>query len=155
MQLLNANSYQKGAWILHMLRREVGDEIFFSGLKSYYKLYRDSNATTEDLQHVFEELSGKKLSHFFKQWLYIPGHPKLTYSITNSTKRVIIDIKQKQKKAFKFPLDVKLIFESGGSEVITIHVSKKKGSYPIDITLPIKSIELDPDVRLLWEPAKN
>ncbi len=155
MQLLNPNSYQKGAWILHMLRREVGDEAFFFGLKTYYKQYRDSNASSEDLQRVFEKLSGKKLSSFFKQWLTVTGHPKLSYTYTNSPKRVIIKIKQKQKKAFKFPLDVKLIFESGGSEVVKIDISKKKGSYPIDITLPVKSIELDPDIRLLWEAAKD
>ena len=155
MQLLNANSYQKGAWVLHMLRREVGDDIFFAGLKLYYERFRNSNASTEDCRHIFEELSGKKLNAFFKQWLYTPGHPKLSYSFTQADKRVMIIITQKQKKAFKFPLDILLTFESGGSETMTINVKKKKGSYPIDITIPIKSIELDPDVRLLWESAQK
>jgi aminopeptidase N len=116
MQLLNANSYQKGAWILHMLRREVGDKNFFLGIKLYSKKYRDSNASTEDLRRVFEDISKKNLSSFFKQWLYTPGHPKLSYSFTNGDKRVMIHIKQKQKKAFKFPLDVNSSLKVGAQK---------------------------------------
>jgi len=155
MQLLNANSYQKGAWVLHMLRHEIGDDDFFIGLKTYYKKYRDSNASTDDLREVFESLSGKNLKGFFKQWLFLSGHPKLGYAFRNDNNQVIIDIQQKQKKAFNFPLDVKLNFQEGESEVRTIHISKKKGSYKIDTDHTVKSIELDPDIRLLWEPSKH
>jgi len=152
MQLLNANSYQKGAWVLHMLRHEVGDETFFEGLRTYYEQYRDSNASSDDLKRIFEELSDKRLKSFFNQWLYVPGHPQLEYTFTNDSQQVIIEILQKQKKAFKFLLDVKIIFEGGASEVQTIKISKKNRSYKINTNRLVKSIELDPDVRLLWEP---
>ena len=151
MQLLNANSYQKGAWVLHMLRRKVGDEIFLRGLRSYYEEYRDSNASSDNLRQIFENVSDKNLKPFFKQWLYVPGHPILEYKFTNDSQQVIIEIQQKQEKAFKFQLDVKLIFEEGVSEVRTIDVSKKKRSYKFKTDRPVNSIELDPDVRLLWE----
>ncbi|RLD19587.1 MAG: M1 family peptidase [Bacteroidetes bacterium] len=155
MQLLNANSYQKGAWILHMLRREVGDDIFFKGIQTYYMTYRDSNASSDDLRQVFETLSGKNLKSFFKQWLYIPGHPRLKHTFKNDSGRVIIEIQQIQKKAFKFPLDIKLVFEGGKSEVRKLNISKKKGSFKIATSHPVIRIELDPDVRVLWEPVFN
>ena len=48
MNLLNPNSYQKGAWVLHMLRYQLGDKVFFRGLQLYYSMYCNSNASTED-----------------------------------------------------------------------------------------------------------
>ena len=71
MKLLNANSYQKGAWVLHMLRRKLGDDLFLEGLRSYYKKYRNRNAGTSDFQKVMEGVYKKDLSEFFKQWLYM------------------------------------------------------------------------------------
>ncbi len=55
MRLLNANSYQKGAWVLHMLRHELGDEIFWKGMRSFYEEYRNKNALTDD----FERCDGR------------------------------------------------------------------------------------------------
>src|SRR5690554_1879840 len=67
-ELLNPNSYQKGGWVLHMLRRHVGDEAFFEGLRTYYTRYRGHNATTADFRRVMEEVSGQDLGAFFAQW---------------------------------------------------------------------------------------
>ena len=58
MRYLNANSYQKGGWVLHMLRYHVGDNAFFAGMRTYYERYRNSNASTADLRRVMEEASG-------------------------------------------------------------------------------------------------
>src|SRR5882724_9437789 len=54
-KLLNANNYQKGAWVLHMLRAELGDEVFFRGIRAYYNEHRGSLASTEDLRAAFEK----------------------------------------------------------------------------------------------------
>ncbi len=61
MRILNANSYQKGAWVLHMLRHELGEETFWKGIRLYYERYRNSNALTDDFVKVMEEVSGKDL----------------------------------------------------------------------------------------------
>lgn len=75
--MLNRNSYQKGGMVLHMLRGQVGDDIFFAGIRDYYETYRDSTALTSDLQRVMEEASGQDLEWFFNQWLFEPGYPVL------------------------------------------------------------------------------
>ena len=77
MNLLDANSYQKGGWILHMLRRQMGDSTFHTFIRTYYDHYKGSNANTNDLEQIAEEVSHKDLHTFFKQWLYTPGIPQL------------------------------------------------------------------------------
>ena len=74
-KLLNANNYQKGAWVLHMLRHELGDENFFRGIRNYYDAHRGSLASTEDLRAALEQASGKNLQEFFARWVYGAGHP--------------------------------------------------------------------------------
>lgn len=80
MQLLNANSYEKGGWVLHMLRRTLGDATFWKGISAYYTTYRNKNASSADLEHVMDSTSGRDLRDYFHQWLYVPGHPHVTIS---------------------------------------------------------------------------
>ena len=76
--LLNANSYEKGGYTLHMLHQEIGDSAFHAGIRAYYAKYRDGNATTDDLRHELETASGRPLEPFFDQWLRRPGVAALT-----------------------------------------------------------------------------
>jgi aminopeptidase N len=77
MQLLNANSYQKGGFVLHMLRREVGDSAFFRGVRAYFAAHRQGNALTPDLRTAVEQEAGRDLKWFFDQWLRRPGYAQL------------------------------------------------------------------------------
>ncbi|MBT5427516.1 MAG: M1 family metallopeptidase, partial [Bacteroidetes bacterium] len=79
-RLLSTNSYQKGAWFLHMLRRDLGESTFWTGMNSYYLKFMNKNALTEDFRHCMEEVSGRNLEQFFNQWLYQAGHPVLKVS---------------------------------------------------------------------------
>jgi aminopeptidase N len=83
-KLLNANNYQKGAWVLHMLRRQLGDAAFFRGLRAYYLAHRNSTATTDDLRAALEKASGTNLKEFFARWVYAAGHPH--YELTKNQK---------------------------------------------------------------------
>jgi aminopeptidase N len=65
-KLLNPNSYQKGAWVLHMLRMKVGDSLFHQGLRDYYSVFRLSNADSDDFRIAMEESTGIDLSEFFE-----------------------------------------------------------------------------------------
>ena len=76
--LLNRNSYQKGGWILHMLRGVLGDEAFFAAVGEYYDRYQNSVADSRDFQRVVEEETGMELDWFFEQWLHRPGYPVLS-----------------------------------------------------------------------------
>ena len=73
-QVTSGQTYQKGAWILHMLRNLIGDEIFQEAIRNYYSRYMNSNATTDDFKHEMEVVSGLDLDIFFNQWLYQGGH---------------------------------------------------------------------------------
>jgi len=70
-------SYNKPAWVLHMLRHMVGDETFFEIMRSYADdpRFKYGTATTEDFQLVVEELTGEDYSNFFQQWIYGQGFP--------------------------------------------------------------------------------
>lgn len=72
-RVLNSNVYQKAGFVLHMLRREIGDSAFFRGIRAYYAAHRHGNAMTSDLQAEFERTSGRSLDWFFTQWLRRPG----------------------------------------------------------------------------------
>jgi len=76
-ELLDANSYNKGAWVLHMLRGLLGDSTFWQGIRDYYGRFRDSSVTSEDFQRVMEHASARRLDWFFTQWLRRPGFPQL------------------------------------------------------------------------------
>lgn len=152
MKLLNANSYQKGSWVLHMLRRELGDSVFLKSIKTYYATYAGKNADTKDLQQVFEKISGKNLSTFFQQWLYTPGIPKLdiSWNYLAKEKKLSLTIKQLQKTPFEFPLEIQLKNASGDYSTKTINISKQEETIYIPVKeKPIKLI-LDPKTSLLY-----
>lgn len=152
--VLNTNSYQKGSWVLHMLRREVGDAAFWKGYRAYYQRYQGSNALTSDLQKVMEENSGKPLATFFKQWVFQAGQPelKVDWKYDAVKKQVEITVKQVQNSAFTFPLDIQLLDE--GKKVIlekTLKVSKGEESFRFPLTSNPKDIKLDPNAWLLFK----
>jgi aminopeptidase N len=68
--LFNGGVYERGGLTLHALRLEVGDEAFFEILRSYFAMYKNSNATTEDFIAVAKKVSGKELDGLFDSWLY-------------------------------------------------------------------------------------
>jgi aminopeptidase N len=150
LQLLSPNTYEKASWVLHMLRKNIGEKLFWDGIKKYYSTYKYSNALSEDFQQVMEEISGKDLSDFFKQWLYQSGHPKLDIS-WNVTNDLIIEIKQIQDHIFTFPIDLKINFEDGSYTIETISVSNKNQIVNFPKSKNIISIEPDPNTWLFFE----
>lgn len=76
--VLNSNVYQKAGFVLHMLRRQVGDSAFFRGVRAYYLAHRHGNALTADFVRQMEAASGQSLDWFFDQWMRRPGFAELT-----------------------------------------------------------------------------
>ncbi len=150
MKLLNPNSYQKGGWVLHMLRNELGDSVFWRSIRRYYSTYAGGIADTRDLQKVFETVSGKNLKQFFDQWLYTAGQPALDISwrYEAAEKFLYVDVKQLQANEFKFPLVLK-INTSSGSKKEKLLVDKITSSFKIKQNEKPKSILVDPDTELL------
>lgn len=149
--LLNTNSYQKGAFVLHMLRNEIGDTHFWMGLNAFYQRYKHGNASTNDFKRVMASISGKNLDVFFNQWLFKHGQPKLkTFWIYHDNK-VRLTLDQLQDQVFEFPLDIALIHKDGTKEIETIMVRHKSLPYVIESTGDVIDIVLDPNCKLLFE----
>src|SRR5712692_4825140 len=156
MGLLNENNYQKGAWVLHMLRKRLGDVAFFGGLRAYYKDHRDANATTEDLRAALEKASGQNLREFFRRWIYGSGHPIYEWTlgaaeISAGENLVTISLKQTQTgEAFLDPVPVEI--KSGANKKMIIIQPRDKMATTKFRTkgLPL-SVKVDPDRTLLRE----
>jgi aminopeptidase N len=146
MQLLNADSYQKGGWVLHMLRRKLGDTLFWKGIRNYYNKYNEANANTDDLRHIMELASGEKLEQFFKQWLYTPGNPQLgiTWKYDAGKGVIELNITQKQNALFEFPLEVAI-----DKQLHTINIKDKSTHIEFPVMGKPSVVSIDPDVNLL------
>ena len=149
VKLLSPNTYEKASWVLHMLRKELGDKLFWQGIKTYYDTYKYSNALSEDFQHIMELTSGLDLNLFFKQWLYQSGHPILDI-VWNTSDNLNIEIKQTQANPFLFPIDIKINYEDGSSTIVTIHVINRIQKNTFPKSKNILSIETDPDTWLFF-----
>ncbi len=152
IRLLNANSYQKASWFLHMLREDLGDKIFFKGLQKYYADFKNSTALTKDFLQVMEKVSGKDLDLFFKQWLWQAGHPTLDLDWQQKDNHLRISVKQTQADyLFEFPLEIEIVYENGTSDLKTFKVNKSENKFFIQSDLKINDIKIDPGVKLLFE----
>lgn len=151
MQLLNANSYQKGAWVLHMLRKEVGDAAFQKIIQSYYQQYKGGNAGSPDFQKVAENVSGKKLDTFFQQWLYQPGLPRLRVKWRFDGDKIRLQVQQLQQPLFQFPLEVAFSGADGRQTIHQVRVSGAVSDFSIPAHQKPVQVVLDPSVALLFE----
>ena len=152
MQLLNENNYQKGGWILHMLRTQLGDSIFWKAVRKYYADYAGGIAGTENLQKVFETVYGKDLKQFFKQWLYTPGIPDLDIKWKyNEKKRVIeVTIHQLQSIPFSFPFEIKYARNNMVALKKVLNVSATNETFSIPLNQKPTIVSFDPGVNLLY-----
>lgn len=155
MSLLNPNSYEKGAWFLHMLRHKIGDETFWKGIRTYYDSFKNKNASTTDFKNVMEALSGKNLTSFFNQWLEKPGQPEIKTEWIYFKNKVRLMITQTQQTPFQFPLDVALIYKDGSSEIKTLQITDKVTPLVLNASKEVKNIILDPNTWLLFQQVKN
>jgi aminopeptidase N len=151
-KLLNANSYQKGGWILHMLRNKVGDSVFKNIIREQYRKYAGRNASSEDFIATAEKVSHQNLQSFFKQWLYKPGIPVLStdWKYDAVKKKVLITIEQQQPGLFNFPMEF-LLVTAKGKLLKTVLVQKRKTVQTFSVKDKIIDIIPDPNTKLLWQ----
>jgi aminopeptidase N len=146
-KLLNANNYQKGAWLLHMLRHVMGDEKFFDGIRDYYRTYRDRNALTKDLERIMEMHAGRQLDWFFREWFSEPGYPiyEAAWRWDEGAKELRLRIIQKQEKTvFIMPLDVEIKL-GGTSRREVIQANEREQAFSFKLDHKPDSVAIDPD----------
>ena len=151
LKVLSTNTYQKGGWVLNMLRHKLGDAIFWKGIRTYYKTYQNSNAMTKDFQNIMETVSGQDLQSFFQQWIFTEGYPEIKWRWKYSNGIVQISIDQTQDQyVFRFPLEIAL---KNGKETHkeTLEITKLSQEFKIPLDVKPETVHLDPNVWLLFE----
>jgi aminopeptidase N len=142
-------AYQKGGWFLHMLRGELGTEKFWTGIREYYKQYRDSNASSDDLRRVMEETSGKDLAWLFEQWLRRAGSPVVngSWAYNPATKKIEIELSQTQAgELYRLPIEIGF-----GQRTEKIELRQKQQRFEIAADSEPASVALDPNTWVLMD----
>jgi aminopeptidase N len=134
----DGNAYDKGGWVLYMLRHEIGEDAFWRSLKHYLEVNRGKNVVTADLVKAIEETTHTSVDRFFNQWVYGAGAPKfdLSYTYDDAKHQVALTVKQTQKieghvGLFRIPVDVEITTPSG-AKPSTITVSKDVETFSLD-----------------------
>lgn len=148
--LFSETVYDKGAWVLHMLRHEIGDSNFFNSLRKYYDVYKYKSASTEDFKQICESLSNLNLDKFFDDWIYEDkGIIRCKYDLNkNINSLYVIQIGEKFND-FHFNLDLKIIFEDNSEEIRTYRIENSEAIIEFDRSKKIKEVIPDPDGKLL------
>ena len=153
-KVLNPLVYQKGAWTLHMLRKRMGDEKFFAGLRLYYGRHRNGHASTDDFRRAMEEASGQHLARFFGQWLRRPGSPVVegTWHYDTERKNVAIELKVLNPPGGSDELPIEIGIAIEGRDALRIEPAilmndSQRSTFGTDG--PVTSVVLDPNTWVL------
>jgi aminopeptidase N len=158
IDLFDRHLYQKGSLVLHMLRRELGDGLFWRGVRTYLEEHALGLVETNDLQRALEKVSGRSFELFFDQWVYRAGHPELKVKVSWENGLLLTEVEQTQDTGgappFTFPLEIAVAVDRS----VTRH--KKQAQARIEtLTVPCPKrpdwVGFDPELRVLgsvkWE----
>jgi aminopeptidase N len=150
-RVLNTLVYQKGGWVLHMLRREIGVENFWAGIREYYRRYRDSNASTDDLRKIMEAASKQDLGPFFTQWLRRGGNPKIDAAWTHHPSRGTVDLTLRQTQPgepYALNIDVDVVTPAGTRRE-TVSLKGRAVTVSLKVDAEPSAVAIDPETWLL------
>jgi len=148
--LFTRTMYDKGAWVLHMLRWEVGDSSFFKILRSYYESFKYSNASINDFKYICQEVSEKNLDEFFDQWVYGEGQIEIEYKTEtikleeNYLVKIYLEQVQEEYEVYSFPLEIKMKFKDDTEQNLRYNIVSGDTILEIRTNEEPGSIELDP-----------
>ncbi|MEY3188611.1 MAG: hypothetical protein RIT41_1146 [Bacteroidota bacterium] len=145
-------TYQKGAWVIHMLRNLMGEKNFKKGIQNYYAKYFNANTTTSEFRAEMEKVSGKDLKLFFKQWLYQPINPTInaSWKYDANTKKLNVQLQQAQKYLYNVPVEIGF-YKKGASTptILTMNLKEKDQLFSFPLATAPEKLELDPRALLL------
>lgn len=149
-------TYQKGAWVLHMLRERMGNDTFRKGIQAYYKKYFNANTSTSDFIAEMEKASGQDLKAFFGQYLYRTDNLQLkaNWNYDSQSKQIIIQLQQTQStgKPFDFPIEI-AVYKNGAisPEIVKLNMNTLNAEFKLPSVTKPDFLVLDPRVVLLGE----
>jgi aminopeptidase N len=148
-------AYGKGAWVLHMLRSQLGDDLYRRCIKTYLKRHQFQTVVTEDLNAVIEELSGRSFDGFFDQWVYHAWHPELevSYNWDDKTKLAKVSVCQQQKLSdqvlvFHFPVTLRFKTKDGTVDH-RVEVKEKEEDFYVPLKQAPEIVRFDPEFSVL------
>ena len=150
--------YNKGALILHMLRRLIGDEAFFNGLRRYYGEMRFQKAGTDDLIRGFEIEAGRSLEGFFDRWIHESELPELQFdyrteapvSGAQNENDLVLAFEQ-SGPIFEVPVSVTLRYRSGEVETTVVPVTEQLTEVRIPLRGELRDVSIDKNDGVLGE----
>jgi hypothetical protein len=150
-RVFRALVYNKGAAVLHMLRRLLGDDTFFAGLRRFYADRRYQKAGTEDLERALEAESGKVLDRFFERWIYGTDIPRIRYSTTIGNGAVNVRFEQAADLVFDLPVTVTLTYANGRTADIVIPVTEAVVERSIPTSDLVRQVQVNRDSAAIAE----
>ena len=154
-EMFNYLAYPKGAWVLHMLRSQLGPDLYRKAIHNYLQRHAYQSVTTDDLRAAVEEVSGKSFERFFDQWVNGVGVPALdiAYSWDEKTRFAKVSVKQTQKIAedaplFQFPLTIRLSNREKHTDE-TVYIKEKEETFYFSLSSAPTSVRIDPNLSLL------
>jgi aminopeptidase N len=154
--------YNKGAWVLHMLRSLMGDEVFFEFLRSYASLpeLAFSHVSTERFRELAEEAYGADLEYFFSQWVYDAYFPAYYYNFEQNEGLFNLQLYQMQgelgrRPLFTTPLDIQFSFNDFSDTIVRVFNDSQNQIFSFDFGKTVTSIDFDPNQWLLHSATYN
>jgi len=152
-KVFRALVYNKGAVALHMLRRLVGDDAFFAGLRDFYATWRYKKAGTGDFRAAMEKASGRPLDRFFDRWIFGSGIPTLHFSYVTEGQSVRVRFEQKGD-VYDVPVLVTLTYTDGTTDDVTVAATEAITERTLPLKGTLRSVEVNRDNGALAEIEK-
>ena len=151
VRVFRALVYNKGAAVLHMLRRLLGDDAFFAGLRRFYADRRYQKAGTEDLERALEAESGRVLDRFFERWIYGTDLPRIRYSTTVGNGVVNVRFEQAADLVFDVPVTVTVTYANGRTMDVVVPVTESVVERSIATTDLVRQVQVNRDSAAIAE----
>jgi hypothetical protein len=153
-RVFRALVYNKGAAVLHMLRRMIGDDEFFRGLRRFYRDSRFRKVGTDDLQAAMERESGKSLERFFQQWIYGSTIPRVKVAYRIEGAEVVLRVEQ-IGEVFDLPVTVSLQYVDRKPVDVLMPVTEQVVERRLPLAGALRGVEISKDDGMLAEIVKG
>jgi aminopeptidase N len=152
IDLFDRHLYEKGSLVLHMLRRKLGSEIFWSAIRDYVSSHENGIVETTQLKRACEKVSGLSLERFFDDWIYRSGHPELTVEATYEEGRLVVTMKQDPKGSsttpFGLPFEIEVMTKDGERLTRCVEVTEAQASLTLELPERPTYVAFDPELRV-------
>jgi len=149
-RIFRAVVYNKGAMVLHMLRRLIGEDAFFGGMRAFYQQWKFKKAGTDDFRQVMERAAGRNLERFFAMWVFGSDIPRIKFTSHLSATEATVRFEQ-LGTVVDAPVTVTITYESGTVESVVVPLTEKQTEQTIPLKGRVRTITANADNAALVE----